>query len=98
MVLSMDFCISMIYCLWLCLHFVLFCFYFAFMFVFGLCGFSLDLSIWVCIYLPINFTGKAGTWEMLLNFFFFFFWELYMRFRELGWFICVKELLDFLCF
>ena len=52
--------------------FVLF-FFFVFMFVFGLCGFSLDLSIWVCIYLPINFTGKAGTWAMLLNFFFFFF-------------------------
>ena len=33
---------------------------------------------------------------MLLNF--FFFWELYRRFRELGWFVCVEELLDFLCF
>ena len=34
----------------------------------------------------------------MLLIFFFFFWELYMRFRELGWFVCVKELLDFLCF
>ena len=49
--LSMDFCISMSYHLWLCLHFVWFCFLFFFffvfffMFVFGLCGFSLDFSI-----------------------------------------------------
>ena len=53
--------------------------------------------VWVCLsrfYLLV----KLGLGNGNVVDFFFFFWELYMRFRELGWFICVKEFLDFFMF
>ena len=57
--LSMDFCISMSNCLWLCLHLVLFCFVFIlFLYLYlGCVG-----LVWICLSGSI-FIGKAGTWE-----------------------------------
>ena len=76
--LSMDFYISMSYCLWLCLHFVLFCFYFVFMFVFGLCGFSLDL-VYLGLYLLVK--PELGNDNFLEFFFFFKFLIMFLEFN-----------------
>ena len=70
--LSMDFCISMIYCLWLCLHFVLFfCFYVYIWVVLVLFGF---------VYLGLYLLVKLGLGNCNVVDFFFFFgsyiWDL----------------------
>ena len=72
-----------------------FVFFFFFLFLFLCLYLGCVGLVWIFLSGSL-FIGKAGTWELQCCWiFFFFFWELYMRFRELGWFICVKELLDF---
>ena len=60
------------YCLWLCLHFVLFCF---FVFILFLCSYLGCVGlVWICLF-GFVFIRKAGTWEWQCCWFFLFFWS-----------------------